>query len=111
MLCAHQRLLFQHIHKFLLCKDVRPSKRSLFHLPQHVTLVYINTSPIHLSYSLDEVPLKFILLYFSNEPISLAHCSKRIKLYRLLKVEGSVVTYTVPPFQTTYIGERRRTFA
>jgi hypothetical protein len=31
--CAHQRLLFQHIHKFLLCKDVRPSKRSLFHCP------------------------------------------------------------------------------
>ncbi len=32
--CAHQRLLFQHIHKFLLCKDVRPSKRSLFHCPR-----------------------------------------------------------------------------
>ncbi len=31
--CAHQRLLFQHIHKFLLFKDVRPSKRSLFHWP------------------------------------------------------------------------------
>ncbi len=31
--CAHQRLLFQHIHKFLLCKDVRPTKRSLFHCP------------------------------------------------------------------------------
>jgi len=31
--CAHQRLLFQHIHKFLLCKDVRPRKRSLFHCP------------------------------------------------------------------------------
>jgi len=32
--CAHQRLLFQHIHKFLLCKDVRPSKCSLFHCPR-----------------------------------------------------------------------------
>ncbi len=31
--CAHQRLLFHHIHKFLSCKDVRPSKRSLFHCP------------------------------------------------------------------------------
>jgi hypothetical protein len=31
--CAHQRLLFQHIHKFLMCKDVRPRKRSLFHYP------------------------------------------------------------------------------
>jgi hypothetical protein len=31
--CAHQRLLFQHIHKFLLCKDVRPRKRSLFLCP------------------------------------------------------------------------------
>jgi hypothetical protein len=28
--CAHQRLLFQHIHKFLLRKDVRPRKRSFF---------------------------------------------------------------------------------
>jgi hypothetical protein len=24
---------YQHIHKFLLCEDVRPSKRSLFHCP------------------------------------------------------------------------------
>jgi len=31
--CAHQRLLFQHMHKFLLCRDVRPRKRSLFHCP------------------------------------------------------------------------------
>jgi hypothetical protein len=31
--CAHQRLHFQHIHKFLLCKDVRPRKRPLFHCP------------------------------------------------------------------------------
>jgi hypothetical protein len=39
--CAHQqRLLFQHIHKFLLCKDVRPRKRSLFHCPRsRVSLV------------------------------------------------------------------------
>jgi hypothetical protein len=31
--CAHQRLLFKHIHKSLFCKDVRPKKRSLFHCP------------------------------------------------------------------------------
>ncbi len=31
--CAQQRLLFQHIHKFLLRKDVRRTKRSLFHCP------------------------------------------------------------------------------
>jgi hypothetical protein len=38
--CAHQRLLFQHIHKFLLRKDVRPRKRSLFHCPpSRVSLV------------------------------------------------------------------------
>ncbi len=30
---AHQRLLFQHIHKFLLRNDVRSRKRSLFHCP------------------------------------------------------------------------------
>jgi len=37
---AHQRLLFQHIHKFLLCRDVRPRKRSLFHCPpSRVSLV------------------------------------------------------------------------
>ncbi len=39
--CAHQRLLFQHIHKFLSSKDVRPRKRSLFHCPPpRVTRVY-----------------------------------------------------------------------
>jgi hypothetical protein len=39
---GHQRLLFQHIHKFLLRKDVRPRKRSLFHCPPlpRVTRVY-----------------------------------------------------------------------
>ncbi len=30
---AHQRLLFQPIHKFLLCTNVRPSKHSLLHCP------------------------------------------------------------------------------
>ncbi len=40
-----KRLLFQHIHKFLLCKDVRPRKRSLFHCPlSRVSLVSTDIS-------------------------------------------------------------------
>jgi hypothetical protein len=34
-----------------------------------------------------------------------------MKLSSFLKIEGSVVMYIVPPLQTTYIGERRTTFA
>jgi hypothetical protein len=30
--------------------NARPRKRSLFHFPHRVTLVYINTSPIQVSY-------------------------------------------------------------
>jgi hypothetical protein len=41
--CAHQRLLFQHIHKFLLCKDVRPRKRSLFHPPPPPRVSLVST--------------------------------------------------------------------
>jgi len=39
--CAHQRRLFQHSHKFLLCKDVSPGSAHYFiaHLPR-VTRVY-----------------------------------------------------------------------
>ncbi len=31
--CAHQRLLFQHIHKFLLCKDLSPGSAHYFIAP------------------------------------------------------------------------------
>jgi len=34
-----------------------------------------------------------------------------MKLWRLLKIEGSVLMYIVPPLGPTYIGERRTTFA
>jgi len=34
-----------------------------------------------------------------------------MKLWRLLKIEGSILKYRVPPFWPTYIGERRTTFA
>jgi hypothetical protein len=34
-----------------------------------------------------------------------------MKLWRLLKVEGSVLMYIVPPLRPIYIGERRTTFA
>jgi hypothetical protein len=34
-----------------------------------------------------------------------------MKLWRLLKIEGSVLIYMVPRFGPTYIGERRTTFA
>jgi hypothetical protein len=37
--------------------------------------------------------------------------SKKKKLWRLLKVEGSIFNYRVPPFWRTYVGERRTTFA
>jgi hypothetical protein len=34
---------------------------------------------------------------------------KKMKLWRLLKIEGSVLIYIVPPLGPTYIGERRTT--
>jgi hypothetical protein len=34
-----------------------------------------------------------------------------MKLWRLLKIEGSVLMYVVPPLWAAYIGERRTTFA
>jgi hypothetical protein len=41
----------------------------------------------------------------------MADCSKKMKLWSLLKIEGSVLMYVVPPLQPNYIGERRTTFA
>jgi hypothetical protein len=34
-----------------------------------------------------------------------------MKLWRLIKIEGSILMYIVPPVQPTYIGERKTTFA
>ncbi len=36
---------------------------------------------------------------------------KKMKLWRLLKIEGYVLIYIVPPLGPTYIDERRTTFA
>ncbi len=36
---------------------------------------------------------------------------KKVKLWRLLRIEGSVLIYIDPPLGRTYIGERRTTFA
>jgi hypothetical protein len=41
----------------------------------------------------------------------LAPHSKKKKLWRLPKIEGSILKYRVPPLGPTYIGERRTTFA
>jgi len=34
-----------------------------------------------------------------------------MKLWMLPKIEGSILTYRVPPLWPSYIGERRTTFA
>jgi hypothetical protein len=36
---------------------------------------------------------------------------KKMKLWRLLKIEGYVLMYIVPPLRPNYIGETRTTFA
>jgi len=36
---------------------------------------------------------------------------KKMKLWRLLQMQGSILNYRVPPLWPTYIGERRTTFA
>jgi hypothetical protein len=41
----------------------------------------------------------------------LAHQSEKKKLWRLPKVEGSILKYRVPPLWPTFIGERRTTCA
>jgi hypothetical protein len=40
----------------------------------------------------------------------LAHHSKKMKLRRPPKIEGSIFKYTVPPLWPSYIDERRTTF-
>ncbi len=86
--------------------SVRPRKRSLFHFPHSVTLVYINTSPINQMRCL---PSSFCYIL----PTSRFHRSiapTKMNLQRLLKIEGPIMMYIVPPLQM-YIGERRRAFA
>ncbi len=67
-----------------------------------------------------EQPTKLIvsLPTFSGRahlPIHALHCyvqiPKKMKLWRLFKIEGSVLIYVVPPLGPTYIGERKTTFA
>ncbi len=72
------------------------------------------TYKIHLTYS----PLLFmrwgasqVWIFFGNEPIWLAHYSKKMKLWRLPKIEVSILKHRVPPQRPTYIGKRRTTFA
>jgi len=36
---------------------------------------------------------------------------KKMKLWRLFKIEGSILIFIVPPLGPTYIGERRTTLA
>ncbi len=48
---------------------------------------------------------------FCNEPIWLAHHLTKLKLWRLPKIKGYILKYRVPPLWSTYIGERRTTFA
>jgi hypothetical protein len=45
------------------------------------------------------------------QPIWLAHCSpNKKKLWRFLKIEGSVLMYIVPPLGPTYIGESAKAY-
>jgi hypothetical protein len=48
----------------------------------------------------------FSLTYFCNETIWLAHHSKKMKVWGLLKIEGSILNYRVHPLLPTYIGEK-----
>jgi len=47
---------------------------------------------------------------FWPKPIWLAHCSKKMKLCRLLKIEGSILMYIVLPLGSTYIGESAKAY-
>jgi hypothetical protein len=69
----------------------------------------IHTIAIYLSYSLYEVPPKFYFI-FGNESFDWP-ITEKTKLWRLPKVEGSVLKYRVPPLWPTYVDERRTKFA
>jgi hypothetical protein len=74
----------------------------------YILIPFFYTLPIHTSCSLDEVPPKFILFYFCNEPMTQ---KKKKKLCRLPIIEGFILKYKVPPLWSSYVGERRTTFA
>ncbi len=52
-----------------------------------------------------------IAFFFCNKPIWLVHYSRKMKPWRLPKIEGPILMYRVPSLWPTYIGERRTTFA
>ncbi len=50
--------------------------------------------------------------FFFFQQVNLIGLSlKKMKLWRVPKIEGSLLMYRVPPHWPTYIGERRATFA
>ncbi len=51
------------------------------------------------------------IFLFCIEPIWLAHHSRKMKLFRLRKIEGSILKYRVCPLWPSYVDERRTTFA
>jgi len=53
----------------------------------------------------------FFLFLGGRQANSIGPLVPKQKLWRLLKIEGSVLMYIVPPLGPTYIGERRTTFA
>jgi hypothetical protein len=77
---------------------------------------------LHLSH---EQPTKLIvsLPTFNGRyhlPTHALHCyvqedwpiaPKKMKLWRLLKIKGSMLIYIIPPLKPTYIGEKITTFA
>jgi hypothetical protein len=63
----------------------------------------------HLSYYLHDVHPKFN--FFWQRANLIGPSLRKIKLWRLPKIEGSILKYRVPPLLPTYIGERRTTFA
>ncbi len=81
-------------------------------------LAWVNTSIInwgylfiHISYLLDEMPPKYF--YFFSPSMSQFDwtITQKMKLWKLPKIEPSILKYRVPPLWLTYKGERRTTFA
>jgi hypothetical protein len=65
------------------------------------------TSPINI----EEVPPKFFFFLATSQFDWPVNQKKRKKVWRLLKIKGSILKYIVPPLWPTYIVERRTTFA
>jgi hypothetical protein len=69
---------------------------------------YKSTSPIHEMRCFPSLIKKKVLaMSHFDWPIT----QKKMKLWRLPKIEVSILKYRVPPLWPTYIGERRTTFA